>query len=338
MQLTLKNFKGINDESHIEFNEKGVSVLVGPNNSGKTTILQGLLVASDPFQQLVNAGVLVKISSSPFGLPVFSRLFYDPNREAQINQVDLKYKTSPNRLEVYYRGELHGIISVTSPLPFPNAILPYESELFEKSKHLSSRYFSWANQAIREVWIPINAERKAIFLSPIFREDIHLMLTSIWHAIDKEKVVELVKNIVEGVDEITLEPNEYGNYELYLVKGHKRYPLRLFGDGTQWATIALIMLSVGEYDTVLLDDVEAFMNPKMIEDFFSTITDALKDKMVVIATHSYDVIGTLSTILDDFDVFHLRLKEGKLEYKKIKKDEMDKFTLDVRYPSTFSLI
>lgn len=47
--LKLKNFKGIK-EGALDF--APITILIGPNNSGKTTILEALLLAPNPFRQV----------------------------------------------------------------------------------------------------------------------------------------------------------------------------------------------------------------------------------------------------------------------------------------------
>lgn len=339
--LEIKNFKGIKD-TIFKF-QKGINVLVGKNNSGKSTILQALWLSEDPFSEFFDGSRLDAVLNT-FNIPIFSRLFYDIKTDAIIGKTKLKYFENPKRIEVYIDDKLYGIASAQFSSPSlqipPFSLYPYEQKLVEQDKpsQISARIKQIGNIQIREVWKQVDGiKTSSAYISPLFRDRIHQGFQRFWNKINIVDTINYIKEI-ESVDEITYEPNEEGIPEIFLIKDHKRIPLKSFGDGFQNAIISLIYLNLVNSDILLLDDIEAFMNPQLIEDYLTILANVFKNKTIIIATHSYDVLSILENLNLEGNVYICNLNNGNLTTKEIDINQLGKIGFDIRYPSTLNII
>lgn len=341
MKVTIANFKGIGDETTIDF-DSNFNILVGKNNGGKTSILQAIWLAEDPFALYFDKSRLEEVSNV-FGLPLYSRIFYNKNKEIQINDMQIKFYDNPQRVEISTNNKIYGIASIlrleSSAILTP--LLPYEKVIEDKNELVSVRIkkLSKYKLQVREIWNPKMSKGQSVaYLSPLFKDKIHKNLGKIWGNIYTIKVIDFINNI-ENIDEITYETDEEGISEIFLIKNHRRIPLSIYGDGFQSAVISLLYLSYIDAKTILFDDIEAFMNPQLIEEYLLTLNKYLKSKKVIIVTHSYDVLRTLKDLDVDGKIFVCNLAEGKFESKTMDIKDLDEsIKFDVRYPTTFNIM
>lgn len=342
--LKLENFKGIKKG---EIDLAPLSILLGSNNVGKTTILESIFLAPDPLRrtsysidEFNDATALDVIHSmhSTLDSEGFSFLLY--NYIENISKIYINNSTdfdTPNNDQVvvgFYKVDnniyLHSNKFSRTKVNFENSEITCYNSIYANSKQIN--FIPGDNLFINDV----------LFLSSTLDQYAYNYLKNHWSSIVNKRIC---KNIAKDAsklspdkyDDITIEPflSNKLTINAYFSDG-KRIRLGDLGEGMKKYIIARILASEKKFNTFLWDDIESHLNPKILSDISVWFNELINDhKQVIVTTHSLETAKILSSINNKHaKIYAITNDEGVLNYNTYNYDEilkMDNAGIDVRF-------
>ena len=311
-----------------------VNVLIGENNSGKTSILEAIQLLSDPFSE----SLLLDI--------VFRRL------RGTIVNYDFKKEEVYNWIFPHDKGQQPIVLSLLldDVQTFVRLEL-FEQEFVDVDRFMKSKGSFVSGEAPtyieREVHVKINEKEKIMKLSGKLpkQNNSENLLYEVTHIIDvsnfrfitveqvdavifdqkKDKLIEILKQFdreIIGIETISV----FKNNQIYIQKKIKKdnrevlylMPLSSFGDGLQKIVyIASKLLNVQD-GVLLLDEAEVGIHTKMIPTFFEWLSKLAEDHNVTIfmTTHSLEAVdGILAANKESLkNLSFYRLEKNKAKW------------------------
>ena len=340
-KLKLENFKGIK-KGEIEL--APLTILLGPNNAGKTTILEALFLAPNPLRltpymmeknmmgrRMLRALEVVREIHKTLKYEGFLFLLnYYISDHAEITCWS---KNSTHRI-LFFRREMDLLVEtdakvshitdaerrfyILAELPYsllsPNGHnIYYDKPIIEDSIMFHPRLYKLGIWYIHYNWIPIV------------------------NAGTCRKVAKEVSHFsTEKYGDLTLEPFIRGEVELNMyTKERCRIRVGDIGDGIQSLVVYKILIEDRSPPIILWDDIESHFNPRIlmhVADWFSDLVSQ-NGKQVIISTHSLEAAELLSSANDDARIILVKLEEGILKSRVISPDELRelrKLGVDIR--------
>jgi predicted ATP-dependent endonuclease of OLD family len=291
----IKSIKFNNFKTHKNFSIslKDFNILVGPNNSGKSTILDALRILSGAYRYAsrIKAKVITKSDGkfvSGFNIPENSIPITIKHIQTNYNEnpTTVEYKFSGNKSLViefsntngpilYFHGEskpIKNTKSFQSEFPLKLAIVPTLGPLEEEEVIHDRDYVNrWANSH--------RAPR-------LFR--------NMWYYNDDD--FDIFKGILEDTWEgISIEPPEKENMlsdTLNMFCTEDRITREVFwaGNGFQiWLQLLTHLIKLKEADLIIIDEPEIYLHPDLQRKLISILRDL--DIKVILATHSIEIIN-----------------------------------------------
>ena len=289
--LHFKNFKGFRD---YRITLKKMNVLVGPNNAGKSSVLDALrlLMAAFRFARRRNPqrlqvgkrivqGYEIPTSTLPVSLiNLHSNSAYDT--EATVG-VMLDDKTEMRMTFLQGARFVFEVIDSDKPIaksaslfrkryPVDIFAFPTLGPLEETEEYLTDEY------------VDQNASTRRG----------HRMFRNIWFRRTEEfqTFSELVKTSWEGVS--ISPPKRFGfnpvNLEMYFNEDRKDREVSWAGFGFQvWLQLMTHMMLSSESTTLIIDEPEIYLHPDLQHRFFEILRDS--NKQIILATHSAEIIN-----------------------------------------------
>jgi len=295
---SLQNFRGVKElKKPIEFTK--VNILIGPNNAGKTTILDILSLLLHP-----------DIAPAP------GSGYYSSRREFLTN-----LRGGIRRLVYRYGGEACAVIEYVYGHSFRvNITVNAETGTVDCD---ITRYELLEKLGVRDegelARLVIYVPSDTTFLKQLYN---NLSTKDFWNSIHSKG---LHTRCAKFVQEITGHKYLFlihTSDELSIVKeiNHDYIITRLvdLGTGIFRATMMLLWFSYVRPRLVLIDDFEFAFHPTLTKAFIKFLVKEL-DTQVILATHSIDVLESLIELYED-DV--LDSKDCKIIH--LTKDEEDK--------------
>jgi len=326
-KLTLINFRGIKEGS-LELGD--LTILVGSNNSAKTTILESLFLAPNPLRfvpymtphrvNLTAASLIHELHKTLNSVGYVFLLYKYTAEEAAIRCDDKELKfikhgdfirlIDNKRIFAHYvsfdtpkgRIESFGQLGLSSESSWTGDERNRERLLIPESLLISSELVKFAQWYIYSNWAYIaNCGIPA-------------------------RVAEDISHLVnEEYTNITIEPFLAGNLTIFgLLKDGSRIRLGDLGAGTQVYIISRILYELKNPQILLWDDVEAHMNPRMlirIAEWFSELIE--NGTQVVVTTHSLEVVRILAEFNRDAKIYVTSLENGILKARKLTIDDVE---------------
>jgi len=309
------------------------TLLVGRNNSGKSTILEALFLLPSPSRETVYGTAISSIRELHDTLSSTGYSF-------------LLYNYIADSASVIYHADsfiTHLDILVKEKTISVEMVWKRDSEIVrEHLADLGSDSASFSVTSLPELGKEIGV-KETVLITPSLIKRAWIHIKNNWEkvtqqGIDREVAEEISRLIGEEFVGMTLEPLLGGKLSLnFQDKKGRRFRLGDMGDGVQLlATAALLVKSIMP-NLLLWDDVEAHMNPVMLSYTLKWLGDLVKKgTQVVISTHSLEVVRYASQLLGDerwFGIRLLSLKKGELKEKKLGKKEIEELEaagVDVR--------
>ena len=353
-KIMLRNFKGIK-EGELEL--APLTILLGGNNSGKTTILEALFLAPNPFQKTPYKypySYAIEVINS-FHETLGSRdvrfLFY--NYVAENALISCKVNDSMHSiafLNLEDRMYVYAIESKSVPtLRDLSFLLDKTPSEFKNKEWNAIRIGRFDNfRSISDVNGTLFMEKTLLF-HPRLISMSWSYIKGIWTLITNlkigTKVARDVSNLVsEKYINITLEPFFGSDPILHMLLDNGiRVRLGDIGDGIQILTTAMILYELSKPKVLLWDDIESHMNPKVLLFAAQWIADLLdKNMQVILSTHSIEALRTIAGLIDNKDVkiYLLLLDDGILKSKSLSLKEVEEFWkagIDIRVGEPFLL-
>jgi len=322
-KLSIKNFRGI-EKGELEL--APLTILLGSNNSGKSTILEALFLAPNPFRSVpyvINGYTAVEtlhemhrivISEGGYAFLLYN---YTANRaeiECKVDGKDhvLLFNKKDSSITVYTKK--HG----------------REENIGEMDMSMSSIYGKEQKTFIDNTLLISSKLTKSGY------QYFYWDHNSIMERIRKRVAEDVSKLIYENYRDITIEPSFSGGMAIYgVLEDGQMIRVCDLSEGVQNYIIARILYELEKPKILLWDDIETYLDPRMLLDIAGWIFDIIKNgNQVVITTHSLDAVKTIAGINEENVVIYLTsLEKGALKTKKLMLKEIEEFSkagIDIR--------
>lgn len=345
--IHIQNYRGIKDLKIKDF--KRINILVGDNNSGKTSVLEAillLLVPKNPLLlldlmlkkdvsiQMPNAGIQLNIADEES----WRKLSYSFFRANSGNQIEIasglkKIPSEPSDylLKVVQNSqinhEIFGNKTNISTLP-RNIFFEYR----DKAGNIAKTGFS--NDGNFKIEPNSSADISGlgslIHPGPKLSSSIYPLLNSCCTTLERKKEIRNILKIVEPLlEDFEINP-EISSY----FKNGLKLPINYMGDGIRYLLHYLVSIYCSSKGVVLIDEIESGLHWKTQRILWKAVIKAAEENnvQIIATTHSREMISALSDVYeesgkDDFAVFSLD-KEGDKNYVNTYAGEDLKFMLN----------
>ena len=342
-RIKIKNLKGIKEG---ELDLFPLTILLGSNNSGKTTILEALFLASNPFRKVpyfdkgknLLAVEVLQLMHETLKAEGFAFLLH--RYIAQEAEIDCNVNSENYILKfIKYYGKVY--VSSNRKIPKENidirgkGIVPSigHLSLFNNELHIHFDLFLVDN---------------SLLISPNLIKFGYNYLEKNWASIINmgvcRKVAEESSTLSnESYKDITIEPFLGGKLSIYAyLEDGTRIRLGDLGEGIQSYIITRILYEVEGPSIVLWDDVESHFNPKILFKISNWFGDLLDEgKQIVLTTHSLEAARIIGEINEEkAGIYLINLDKNILKTKKITLEEIEEFKeagIDVRVADSMLL-
>lgn len=294
--LNIKKFRGI---SNLEIeNLVNINIIVGDNNSGKTSLLESIAFLEKPDSiknMLLNASRRDSNKISKFEL--FLEMF--PKNQNNIRDIQIESIINNIKNELKIEGKISEVVDFNSRNSY------FDSKVFEGYVNLKKDNEEILN---KEIYIQENKQMrssedlnliKIIYMTP-YDHFIENMLNNTIEVIkegDKDKIVKLLKLFDENIIGFEVLPNlKQNSSSIYI--NHKIYnlmPLSSFGDGVKKVLTLASGLINAKNGILLIDEIETAIYKDMINDVFKWFVKSCMEYNVqlICTTHSLEVIDSI---------------------------------------------
>ena len=282
-QLYLKNIRGFID-SNIQFS-KGINILFGPNNAGKSTILKSLFILQ--------------------------------NKEALLSP-DVRMWKSGGKVTITFQGDTRKYYPRIKPAGF-ELTLPNRKRFLLSSD--SNRHRSFPDIQTHEpnnFIYPYLSKRKVV----AFREQINLPsalsvtgdFTNLYPKIDRisnPQFLPAYDEYTKACDEIlgfrvTCAASPDGKKGAYIVKNLDHIPLDAMGEGVANLLGLIVDLCIAENKLFLIEEPENDVHPRALKNLLKLVMKKSQNNQFVITTHSNIVTKYLGA-QKECKIFHVAM-------------------------------
>jgi len=327
-RLGLRNFKGV-VEGEAELDK--LTILVGPNNSGKTTILEALFLAPNPLRQVpyvpttaVQLLLEYHKTLSETGYTFLLNKYIANNMVIKVDDLELlftKINGSGIAVKVTYlsqSGET-GILDLGYLRPDGNVEVRSNVQIADNTLLLSTKLAKFAHEYLQSRWIEILNTRAPALISR-----------------------EVSRFVSEEYVNVTAEPFTAGSMTFYVMLADgTRIRLSDLGAGVHLYVVNRLLYEHYRPDVVLWDDLETHFNPRLLTHVAEWFADLVEEgKQVIVSTHSLEVVETLTAFVEDAAVLLTSLRDGKLKVRKLGPKELEEWAkagIDPRYAEALLL-
>lgn len=295
-KLNIKSFRGIKDLQLCDLGE--MNILLGKNNSGKTSILEAIDIIENPFEEgnIINVGKKRELlNNQNSSYTIFKNMLNKSSSSIEIDGI-----INEKKLEIYITGKE---ISVVTEMPYSPIIKAFEG----KAK-------------INYGEITFNEDIKILQTDSTFVIDNNLSILPIVHItpidyllenssneiIKKGKKKELIRLLEIFDEDITgLEMIEENKKTVPYVE-HKKLglmPLSTYGDGLKKVLLLGSSIIEAKNGVLLIDEVETAIHIDALVDVFKWFVKACETYKVQVfmTTHSIEVIDAVFESQNDLN-------------------------------------
>lgn len=341
--IAVKRFRGIKD-LHLS-RLKRINVVLGDNNSGKTSLLEAIQILGNPsFGNILKVCNQRDIENSPISF--LTSLLYSFPKDEDKESISLSTQFgSGNKLEVSLEGkeeevlvgnyltqekkEFAKILERIYSLTEDKAVRRFSGTLnITQNNKKEKKEVSFGPLDLFQNDILINSEKSPInvvYLSSIDLNRIDNSLFSLVHKNEKYRdiCVRILQLFDNTIEDLILMKNEFNqSLECLKSKGLGILPLSNYGDGIKQVLSIAGGLAKAHNGILLIDEFERGIHAKNYNDIFSFLDKASEayNVQIFMTTHSLEAI-------DEF----LKIKEnGKgenIQFITLKKDKETRKTL-----------
>ena len=333
-RLLLEGFRGVKTgEIHLA----PLTILVGPNNSGKTSILEALFLLPNPLRKVPygdhTAASLLEHMHRTLDSAGYAFLFHNYDYTAGTTRLGCDAYGEHYTLELASWGKYIYLIT--------NANLRSKTTWYDGKTVNCFGALSPAESglSIHDDMTYILGD--SLLLNPRLTEEAISYLRSNWvsiinRGITKKVAQEASQLTYDAYEDLTIEPYLAGRYAVYAyMKDGRRVRLGDLGDGLQSYMVSRILYEVSRPQLLLWDDVEAHFNPRILHAVALWIGDLLREgRQAVVSTHSLEAVRIIAGVNEEHAKIQLtHLKDGQLKLRTLtvkEVEELAKAGVDVR--------
>jgi hypothetical protein len=339
-ELNLTNFRGIKQgQIHLS----PLTMLVGPNNAGKTAILESLFLAPNPGRQTPygdNALMIVHNLHKTLDSSGFAFLMLD--YRAKQAGIDCKINGDLFSLE-FFEENKQIFLTTNNQNPHKGGTMfgPEQNrrKAFAAIEMQGTGMSIWDGEPFIGDSLLINPSLIRLGYEYLRRNWASILNSGACRRVIKE-VSELSS---EKYSDITLEPFFQNTYALYAFRDDgKRIRLGDLGEGIQNYIIARILYEISEPKVLLWDDVESHFNPRILIRLAHWFSELIRNgKQVIVATHSIEALKLLAEPnKENTSILVTSLENNILKTRSLSLEDIDNFResgIDVRMAEPFLL-
>lgn len=345
-KLGITNFRGIK-KTKLELSP--ITILLGPNNSAKSTILEAIFLAPNPCRLVPYA---------------------DPETKQHYTAVEVFYFLHKTLDYKGYAFLLHNYTSKNARIQINEEEYVLEFFKFHSSIYLTSSSLheaKWRHGTlhIEDEEIPFFAQiplahlqssvqestpfiGETLLLTPKLLRLCYEYMRQQWAVIVNSGIARKVASdasmfSLEDYDDFTLEPVIGGQLDInaYLKDG-RRIRLGDLGEGIQSYAMSRILFELADPKVLLWDDIESHLNPRMllnIANWFNKLVE--NKKQVIISTHSLEAAKIIAGVNEEQARICLTsLEKSTFKTKKLTLSELEELQaagIDARTAEAFLL-
>jgi len=342
-QLKMKNFRGVKN-GEIELGD--LTILIGSNNSAKTTILEALFLLPNPLRYVpyydqrgdFTAALLIHemhktLDSQGYGF-LLNKYIAD---EAEIEGDNNYLKFVKNDYSIFMSTKSNSNFK-TSSITIQKGEIDYFGKLEQSNEGSELTTPENRNKLITPDSLLISSEFTKFAYSYIHRNWGNIMNLGIM----KEVAKDISRLVNEKYINITIEPFMGGRLSIFgFLEDGSRIRLGDLGYGVQIYLISRVLYELKKPKILLWDDFEAHLNPRMlirIGEWFSELIE--NGVQIVVSTHSLEAVKILSEFNRNAVIYLTSLDDGILEKRKLSIEEIDNLLsagIDVRLADSMLL-
>jgi len=329
--LKLRYFRGI---VRGDVDLAPLTILVGPNNSGKTTVLEALLLAHG-FRDIAGLTIFNILSAihrtlRSFGVDHLVYSYGAKVRRAAISYIidsqvkSLAIDVSREALRFYHVEDLDA-----DKLLEVSELVKIGREVAQATRFTLSEWSVDDSKLIADV----------LLLRDDIMRDYQDFIYNAWIDLANigvtSEVAQWISRVV-GEDYLDIVAEPVGGQHTLLLYKSDRTRVRLgdVGDGAQILVTARILVDYLKPEVVLWDDIESHMNPRALQLLALWLSDLVDSgKQVIVSTHSIEGAKLILELAPRAALVRLELKNGVLEAKRVTAEELEKLEelgVDVR--------
>ncbi|MHC1610061.1 MAG: AAA family ATPase [Candidatus Methanospirareceae archaeon] len=340
-KLRLKNFRGIK-EGELEL--APLTILLGGNNSAKSTILEALFLAPNPFRRV------------PYGIGSYesaAEVIHSMHGTlGSVGYAFLLYNYTVNQAEIGCRVDGDDYLLQFNRLPenpeyiwvSTNKEAGLRSSLTIDGKEVGVYKLGRLGMSRKEDQYmesrKILIENTLLISSKLVKMG-YQYLGGNWASIVNLGICKTVAEDVSGLVydnyiDITIEPFLGGKLAIYgLLEDGRRIRLGDLGEGVQSYITARILYELEKPKVLLWDDIEAHLNPRMLLSIAEWFFDIVENgNQIIITTHSLEAARTIAGLNEEKAKIYLTsLEKGNLKVKSLELKEIEEYLeagIDVR--------
>jgi AAA15 family ATPase/GTPase len=340
--LTIHRFRGLRDLTLQDLGQ--INILVGGNNSGKTSVLEAISTYCRPLDPLewLNTSWRreIKYSRKP-RLEALKWLFPQNKEEEQLDFYQMETHVSGNgkflvRESRAIYQEFEGVelseddeSQSSDYLGFDNTLRGAEIELkaiiSDSPNELSEFFEIWENERLTNRRIRSDAMLSVDTVTPfshrIEQSQVGLLSEAIFQRF-KPEVIKLLQGIDSGIIDLAILSHRGKRSSLYI--DHKQLgilPLSAVGDGVRRLLLIALTLSKVRGGVLLIDEIEKAIHTDSLCSSFTWIVQWCQrlDVQLFATTHSLETVDAMLDASDtETDLVLYRLEKWELQTKVIR--------------------
>jgi len=312
--INVKNLRGLRSAEITDLTR--LVVLVGPNGSGKTSLLDAMDIGASPSP---GEAIGRSVSRRTTGAPSFRWLVFQGS-DLQRAEIEIFTDAPASRRTVIERdGSVYELRIRQEPKLADREIL--QSVLFTQDGEPDTTK-SWSLK------MPGVSSLRLVDLVASFRKPLHQLYTTAVEQGRRDEAMAIVRSLVEGVSGVEILTEQDRPVFHILFEDHS-VPADLVGDGVAALLRLSLELATRREGVVLLEEPELHLHPAAIQlSARAIVTACQRGVQVILSTHSLELIDALIAAhnggsLDGMTVCRTRLERGELVTQNVSGPDLD---------------
>jgi energy-coupling factor transporter ATP-binding protein EcfA2 len=305
--LTIENFRGI---SNLEITDlKGINLLVGRNNCGKTSVLEALFLLSGMANPQLPLSIhnfrdLILTNDEDFSFMFKNLDFAAPVRlKGRVDSNDRKLTVTP--FYGFYQPQNDGKPALSQPesLSAASNLRMVEGINLDFETHKNEKYHGEFHIKEAKVMMPGNYKEIlacSYLSSRIANAAIDKQIANLLINKKLDSIISVLRGIEPAVLDIRLGPNSM----VYIDIGAERLiPINVMGDGMRKILTFLATIATTKNGVLLIDEIENGLHYSSLSVVWKALFAACKEYnvQIIATTHSYECVEAFSKSYDAFD-------------------------------------